>query len=139
MKLFKSKVKKRFAYLRKLGKSKEILNQIEIPEESEFKFIEKTKNFEVNEIAKKETNWMKNILNLSIEQTYLVDSVNYLFAFKFESVLKNFNGATKSLKSNIDKLIVEKRKVLKHILDQKQLNIYNSEVAKLRKKSILLI
>lgn len=86
------------------------------------------------EMAKRETEWMKNKLALSGEQLVKVDSLNMAFARKRSAIFEESQGDFENARTRMEDLRKQKKEELKKFLSAEQLNTYDEEQAARRQR-----
>ncbi len=81
------------------------------------------------DMARHETEWMKNKLSLTKEQTVKVDSINLQFAIATDNLFKQYKDDREVLHSKMVELEKQKRNVLQAILTKDQLQKYDEELS----------
>lgn len=81
------------------------------------------------DMAKHETEWMKNKLTLTKDQTVKVDSINLQFAIATDNLFKQYKDDREVLHSKMVELEKQKRNVLQAILTKDQLQKYDEELS----------
>ncbi|GHT58726.1 hypothetical protein AGMMS50239_03840 [Bacteroidia bacterium] len=87
------------------------------------------RNFSAEEIAKRNTDWMKKDLNLKEAQIAPVDSINLLYAKAQLALFQSANGDREKIREAMTKLGVKKEESLTPVLTKEQLNLYKKRVS----------
>lgn len=86
----------------------------------------------VEERAKRNTEWMKNELNLSEEQIPPVDSINLLFTKAQHVLMQNEEGNREKIREALTALDAQKTESLKTVLTSDQLETYKKKSEEMR-------
>jgi hypothetical protein len=84
--------------------------------------------FSAEEIAKRNTDWMKTDLNLTETQIAPVDSINLLYAKAQLVLFQSANGDREKIREAIRELGAKKEESLAPVLTKEQLELYKKKV-----------
>jgi hypothetical protein len=86
------------------------------------------------EIAKRETEWMKRDVELTTEQIPKVDSINLAYAIKFKVIREQSDGNREGIRDKRAELDLKKRSEFALILTAEQLRKYDDRLAARRQR-----
>ncbi|MDR2621998.1 MAG: hypothetical protein LBC48_05390 [Dysgonamonadaceae bacterium] len=83
--------------------------------------------FSAEEIAKRNTEWMKKDLNLTETQIAPVDSINLLYAKAQLALFQSADGDREKIREAIKELAVKKEEAFSAVLSTEQLDLYKKK------------
>jgi len=87
------------------------------------------------QIAQRNTDWMKKDLNLTEDQVAPVDSVNLLYAKAQVALYQSASGDRQSMRTAMQDLMAKKEEALSPILTKEQMDLYKQRMSEMSNRT----
>jgi len=91
--------------------------------------------FSAEQIAQRNSEWMKKDLNLTEAQIAPVDSINLLYAKAQVALMQSANGDRESIRTAMQELTTKKEAALSAVLSGEQLDLYKQRMSEMRNRT----
>ena len=92
------------------------------------------RQFSAEEIAQRQTDWMKRDLNLTEEQVAPVDSINLLYAKAQVALMQSASGDRESMRTVMQDLMAKKEEALSSVLTKDQMDLYRQRMQQMMER-----
>ena len=83
------------------------------------------------EIAQRNTDWMKKDLNLTADQIAPVDSINLVYAKEQVALMQSSSGDHQSMRTAMQDLMAKKADALSSVLTKEQMDLYKQKMSEM--------
>lgn len=87
------------------------------------------RQFSAEEIAQRNTDWMKKDLNLTDDQVAPVDSINLVYAKAQVALMQSASGDRESMRTAMQDLMAKKGEALSSVLTKEQMDLYKQRMS----------
>ena len=92
------------------------------------------RQFSAEEIAQRQTDWMKKDLNLTEDQVAPVDSINSVYAKAQVALRQSASGDRQSMRTAMQELAAQKEEALSSVLTKDQMDLYKQRMQQMMER-----
>jgi hypothetical protein len=92
------------------------------------------RQFTAEQVAQRQSNWMKKSLNLTEAQAVSVDSINLVYAKAQAALRQSSSGDRQAMRTAMQDLAAQKEVALTPVLTQEQMNLYKQQMSKMSER-----